>query len=601
MANNINFIQDEPLPSGTGRSGDPGLNINFQGIIQKDGKDTDQCSSFTDQYSGKYTGCVAAIAGPGGENNGPFANLGCPSKGTEKGHVLAPWVLIEFGTQNDNGTFGGGGNKITVSNLSSPTTEPKNTAVIQSFEFGQSDGIIVNVTIQDTEGGSFVDFVENLFSDWNCLHGGTDGGIPNPTMKFQFGWVKSGCLTPMPTSHSECYYCIIDGIDTSFSEGKFIAELTGTDITRTMMQGHTDEVKGDDGENKMCLADAVRELLTNDVSPNIGSVAFRRWEGGKLVPAGFEHKEADCALGKNPPQGADKKDFAANKGPKRKWTPSSQDKLRSAMRWLEGWSSDGNPPKGWMPMYNANAPKGEMVFIEDQRPDCEAKPDLYFDQDCVGVYIVNGSKESSVLEFNPKIHWDFSRLVSGGGGMGNQAAKGQKTKGSKSHGRRDCPGLTRAALQGAGHPLQTPSTEVHQAIFGKDQEDEKQKADVLQLKAFKVLHDDVTAELVIVGDPTFTPIKTRHKYLTIAFINPYFLQVGRGCTDWTSRPPCNEVLTSKAWQILQIFHKIELGKYTTHITVFLPPGGTDGSPGEPLGLWVNGWRPKLCTPAPQGA
>ncbi len=582
-----------------GRRGDPGLNINFQGIIQKNGKDTDQCRSFHDQSSvGKFEGCVAAIAGPGDIGGDPFG-IFCSGKGAERGHVLAPWVMIEFGIQNNNGTFGSGDNRITVSNLSSPTTDPKNTAVIQSFEFGHSDGFIVNVTIQDTEGGSFVEFVDNLFSDWNCLHGG--GAVPFPTMKFQWGWVKSGCLTPIPTTHSECYYCIMDGIDTSFSEGKFIAELTGTDICRTMMQGHTDKVKGDDGPNKMCLADAIRELLTNDVSPNVGSVAFRRWKGGKLVPAGFEHKEAGCGLGKNPDQGADGKDFAANKGPKDKWIPQSQDKLRCVMRWLEGWSTDGTPPKGWMPMYNANAPKGEMVFFEDQRPNCEAKPDAFFDQDCVGVYIVNGSKKSPVLAFNPKIHWDFSRLVSGGGGLGNQAAKGQKTKGSKSHGRRDCPGLTRAALQGAGHPLQTPSTEVHQAIHGKRQEDEKQKADVLQLKAFKVLHDDVTAELVVVGDPKLTPIKTMFKYVTIAFINPFFLQIGRGCTDWTSRPPCNEVLTSKAWQVQQVLHKIELGKYTTHLTVFLPPAGTDGKPGEPLGLWINGWRPKLCPPAPQGA
>ena len=325
-------------------------------------------------------------------------------------------------------------------------------------------------------------------------------------------------------------------------------------------------------------------------------ISFRKWEGGKIVPAGFDFKEPECAVGKKQ-VGSDGNPFVTSKGPKTKWTPNSQDKLTCAMQWLEKWNSDSVPPKGWYPRYNPTILGGEIIFWEDEKPDCEAKDDDYYRERCVGVYIVNGSDQSPVLEFNPKIHWHFGMLKSGGGGMGDDKVKAVKTEGSKSPGRRDCPGLTRADVPGAGHPMQITSTEPLLAKHGGDAEDEGQKAQVRQLKAFKVNQGPINAELVLVGDPTFNPVLSLGKYLTIIFINPYFLQKGTGCQDWTiSDPPCNEVLTSRAWRIQKVYHKIDSGKYTTHLSVVLMGPGTEDAPaGQPLGLWLNGWRPKVCS------
>jgi len=559
-------------------AGDPGI-INFQGISDKD---PDQCGSTNNQFNfGNFGGCASAIAGPRKE---------CQRKGTETGNVLAPWVIAEFGVLGE----GHKGNKITVSNNSSFNTKPKNTAIIQSFEFSFSEGIKVNIVIHDQEGGSFVDFVDNIFNDWNCLKGGA--AISAPQVKFQFGWVKSGCGLSSPTTYSQCYYGIITGIDTSFAEGKFITELTIVGIAQLMVEGHADKTIGDEGENKVCLADAIKELLTNGVAPNVKFVSFRKWEGGKVVPAGFACKEDGCEVGEKQ-LGSDGFPFVTSKGPKYKWIPESQDKLTCAMRWLEKWNSDSTPPKGWYPRYNPTILGGEIIFWEDEKPDCEAKDDNWFKERCIGVYIVNGSDQSPVLEFNTKIKWLFGQLRSGGGGMGNDKVKAVKFEGSKSPGRRDCPGLTRPDVPGAGHPMQITSTEALQAKWGGDAEDEGQKAQVIQLKAFKVNQGPFNAELVLVGDPTFNPVLSIQKYLTIIFINPYFLQKGKGCQDWSiSDPPCNEVLTSRAWRIQGIFHKIELGKYTTHLSVVLAgPGGEDGPVGEPLGLWFNGWKPKICS------
>jgi hypothetical protein len=575
---------------------DPGLNINFQGLIKNQGGEgegefSSQCGSVTHQTKPKFDGCAALVA----QGLIPGAiGFNCPEiKGPERGDVLAPWVLVEFGSGGSNAFVpgaGAGGSKITVSNLSSPNTTPQNTAVIQSFEMGASDGITVRVTILDQEGGSFVDFYDNLLKDWNCLK---NQAVGVATMKYQFGWVKSGCNQNYPTSYSKCYYATVTGIDTSFSEGKFRAEIQGVDIGKLMQQGHVEEIKGDDGENKMCLMDAIEKLLTNDVAPNVKSVRFLRQAEGGPKPCGFDFKE-----GKGCFKIVD--GVRISKGPKDKFVPSSRNKLETCMKWIGDFSTDGqgDEPKGWIATYDPTILGGEIIFWEDSKPNCTSKADDFFAKKCVGMYTVNGGKNSAVIEFNPKINWNFAQLVVGGGAVGDGAAdpwfKDQPGKGAKSPGRTDCPTLTRAAIEGAGHPLAVTNTEVMQNKFGDQGQAERQKAVGRQLKASKVRHDNFTSELVIIGDPTLNPLDVMNKYMTILFINPFHLQIGTGCTDWTARPPCNEVLTSKAYRVKQINHKIELGKYTTHYTVELAAQQTDGSTEAKLGLWVNGWRPQVC-------
>jgi hypothetical protein len=532
------------------------------------------------------TGCAAQVTD-------------CTAKGPEKGNTLAPYVLVEFGAFGADGL--NTGNKITVSNESSPGTSPPHTAIVQSFELGFSDGLGGKIVIQDTEGGSFVQFAENLFADWKCL----ENPVTTPQIKMQFGWVKSGCERPYPFSFSRCYYGIIDGLDTSYTEGKFIAELKIIDIGKAMTEGHVEAVKGSDDQT-WCLADAIRALLTNDVSPNVGNVSFRKVEGGELVPTGFLKNDADCG-GPVPDGGDGQPSITGGKGPKDKWDPKSQPKMTAAMRWIKDYNSVDK--KGWRPFYDPSTPGGEIIFLADSKPHCDDAPTSFFWDKCLGHYIVNGGNESPVLEFNPKIHWDFAMLVSGGGQTGDQKVKPLPEEGSKSPGRRDCPKLKRAIIPGAGHPMAITSNEVLLNQEGANAEDEGHKAQINQFKAYRVNIAPINAELVIIGDPEYYPLKTQGKYVSITVINPFFVQKNGGqddggCADWnvTTINACNEVLSHPGWQVMKIMHKIELGKYTTHLTVQQAgPGTLDGNQGQHGGLWEgeggwnNGWTPVSCS------
>ena len=506
---------------------------------------------------------------------GCLANYGLNSRSVkrpESGHVLAPWVIVEFK---------GSGSVITVGNESAPDVKPKHTAVIQSFEFGYHDGMKVNLTIQDQQGGSFVTFCEHLFKDWICSERGVP---PAAEMQFQFGWCKAGCNGILPEASSPCYCALVDSVETNFREGKFVAQLTGVDLGTTMFEGISDKIRGGLGQEGECLTQAIRKLLIESEPPNVKKVDFLRMENGVITPAGFEIEH--CGF---------------SSGPKGKWIANGRDKLTIAKNWIDGWRSDKK--HGWMMQYDSTYPGGRIIFWEDRRPKCKAESDEYWEKNSIGTYVVNGGKSSPVIEFNPKIKWNFSTLISGGGAISNETTApladtggaGDNAGGrtSKTPGRRECFTLTRAAMPGAGKTMQATNTENHKNIEGKNAVDRQHKGYDAALKALKVLHDNITADLVIVGDPTLLPPNEAiARNCTIIFINPFYLQEGTGCQDWTvSEPPCNEVLTNKAWQIKQVTHRIEAGRFTTTLEVYLAAPGIDGDRLEPLGLWVNGWRP----------
>ncbi len=73
------------------------------------------------------------------------------------------------------------------------------------------------------------------------------------------------------------------------------------------------------------------------------------------------------------------------------------------------------------------------------------------------------------------------------------------------------------------------------------------------------------------------------------------LRSAPACTQasskWLAKPTCNEVLSNKGWICKSITHKIEAGKYTTTIGVYLTAPGVDSPPNTPLGSWTGGWHP----------
>lgn len=479
----------------------------------------------------------------------------------QEGNTLAPWVRVKFE---------GSGGDITVGNDSSPSTNPKHVACIKSFEFGYSDGLTLRLVIHDEQGGSFVQFMNNLLTDWSKLK------EPNPAtcrMEIQFGWSASGCNTPIPGAQSRCYYCLSDSVETNFTGGKFIFEITGKDLCHRMFEGGSDLIYGGTGQEGMCLVEAIEKFMTAGPAPNVGKVKFLTMKSGVPEQIKFE------------------KDDQPFKGPKSgPWKADGQDKLRVVMRWLEGHLSENK--KSWVPQYNSEEKEGELIFWEDTKPRCST--DRSWDESCIGAYVVNGGKKSPVIEFNPKIRWDFARLVGNGGNLSSEKAAALPGEGSKNPGR-DCPGLKAEEIKGAGHSVQTTPTESSKDLYAGDAAKKKAEADAEAIKAIKVLHDNVEADLVIVGDPTILPPSEAmwSKNIAIVVVNPYFLTVSgnAACGEWMANPVCNEVLSNKAWICKSITHRIESGNYTTTIGVYLTAPGIDVSPGTPVGGDPSGWTP----------
>lgn len=509
----------------------------------------------------------------------------CVKRLPEEGEVLAPWVTIQFESSGDY---------ITVSNESSPLTDPENIACIKSFEFGHSNGLTVRVVVQDQEGGEFKTFTEHVLKHWDTMKKPTP---PGSTMMFQFGWVKSGCTVPYPNKKSPCYSCTVTGLETSFSEGKFIVEITGVDIGHVMQEGYADVIKGstDSSTLSMCLQDAVTDLLTKSPAPVIGRVRFARMENGVAWPCGFEYHDIDCECNQSTEE-------CVNKGPKSKWSSEGQDKLQAAKRWVENWCSDRG--KQWKMQYNFADPEGEMIFWEDRVPQCKAKGSPYWNSNCVGEFLVNGGKESNVIEFNPKFKWQFgATLTSGGGGIAQNAVgplppEGNTSGygGAKSPGRRECSGLTRVSNEGAGHTTQIPVDESIRSVLGKHAMSAAQRSQAKAIVADGILTEAIQADLVILGSPgLLPPYESRAKNCYIKFLNPpYIVEDERtGKQDWLARPRVNEILTNRAWLVDSVTHRIQAGSFTTTIGVFLPAVGIHGNPDEPWGLMEHedSWDP----------
>jgi len=514
-------------------------------------------------------------------------NMGFTTKGVESGNTLAPWVLIEFSRK------GRIGNKISVSNQSSPGTLPPNTAVIQTFEIGWTDGMKGNITIHDIEGGNFVRFAENLITDFQCLNGAST----NPKVKIQFGWVKSGCPNSYPTAASECYHGYILGIDTNYAEGKFIAQLEFAGLATFMTEGYVEAVQGTD-DQPLCLMDAIEKLLTKDVKPNVAKVRFARVVGAKngsrLQDCGFKQRCGD--------EGKDD----VGRGPKDKFPPNSKDKMTAVMSWLKSWPTDKD--LGWRPWYNPNVEGGEVIFLEDTNPECVDKDTNFFLSKNIGHYIVNGGDASPVLEFSPKIKWNFALLQSSGGSMGNQQTNSFKgvEEGGKSPGRRPCVKLLRPVQKGTGHPMNITDNEVLLNQFAADSVNQGQKGVNKAINAYRLNFGAIAAELVVVGDPTLNPIQTQSRFLAITVINPFHINTEKsGNKDWniTAGNSCNNILSNPGWMVKHVTHKIELGKYTTHFSLTLAaPGSMNGDTDQHAGLWApiggtwsNGWTPANCS------
>ncbi len=491
----------------------------------------------------------------------------------ESGHLLAPWVAIDF---TDSTGAGSSGSSITVSNRSSESTDPQNCAVIKSFELGHSDGTCARITIHDTQGGSFQEFMKHLVKDWSCLK---DVNPATLLMRVQFGWVKEGCGMSLPMVASPTYYIMCDSVETNYTEGKFIFEITGRDICHRMLEGAVELQLGGEGEKSVHLLHAVHELMCDSVAPNIGKVTFRTIHGTTVVTSTTTSSSNSELF---------KADTIEERklGPKGKWDAKGQNKLEAIRRWIDDCPSIEG--RMWLPQYNSTEPEGELIFWENSKPD-KNESDAYWESSCIGSYIVNGGPSSPVIEFNPKIRWDFGTVTAVGGQTGDGQLNPFGTEGAKNPGTEAMP---REKLKGAGHVQQTMPSDSMKDRFGNQAVTEAAHNDAVSKKTITLTPGNIAADLVIIGDPIFCPPfeALNIKNITIVMINPFYLTSQNNC-EWLSTPQCNAVLSNKGWIIKSVTHKIDSGVYTTTIGVELSAPGINLPSEESFGGWAGGWKP----------
>lgn len=502
------------------------------------------------------------------------------------GHLLAPWVSIDFVDMKFQGSAGA----VTVSNRSSDSTDPKHCAVIKSFSLGHSEGTDVSVVIHDTHGGNFEAFMNHLFSDWMCVKKIDHGQL---LMKVRFGWTKSGSKEPVPVSSSKCYYIICSSIEANFTEGKIVFDIVGHDVVHRMPEGAAEFQVGGEGDKGVHFLHAVMQFLTdpNSPAPNISAVKFILNEGKSKSEYTFDSK--------NPPKGSSgpnlfnmDEEKEKRLGLLGKWSAQGLNKIEAVRKWAHQNPSANN--NNWIIRMDTTLEKPTLVFEENSVVRCGNESDSYFDSLSLGTYIVNGGPLSPVVEFNPKIKWDFTAPVgAGAGSSGVQMNESQKDGGKHQGG--EC--MPKEKSAGAG---QITSVEPHEnqinkggKILGKDEEHEG----VIK-RTVSIIPYGVAADLVIVGDPSFCPPNESVgiKFVSIVVINPFHIAPeGSGSGgDWLAQPICNEVLSNKGWLVKSVNHRIDAGSYHTTIGVELSTPGITLPAGNKLGGWEKGWKPKSC-------
>ncbi len=492
--------------------------------------------------------------------------------GPEEGAVLTPWVAIDF--VSVSGETGEG--VITVGNESSPNLDPNATAIIKSFSFGHTDGVTGSVVIHDIQGGQFEQFMHNLVSDWSCMK---DYSGANLFARMQFGWAKSGVSAPMLENSSPCYYLFVRHIETNTADGKLVFEVSFQDTMAITLEGTVTE-----NHSEMHLMDAIHKLCVDGVAPNISSVKIK-----------LANKEDEDTGKKN---GYFKASTLQEKimGPIGKWDTLGKSKLDTVRAWLRTTLSINE--RSWSLSYNPEVVGGELIIWESSVPaDSEniPKTDAELDESSLGTYVVNGGPYSSVIDFSPKVSWDFSAFGISGASFSDRDMNAANTEGGKNP---DSQRFPKEQYEGAGTQTTNAPNDNVLDREGDDAVAENYKAIAAEKRNMNIYYSSITADLVIIGDPNICRPRdgaSLARHLAIVYINPMYLdQDAKGRMEWLAQPAINPVFSNKNWIVKSVGHNIEAGRYTTTLTVNLPVPNSDLGPDANFGNWTNGWKPKNC-------
>ena len=470
--------------------------------------------------------------------------LGGPIQVPIDGNNIGPWVRVFFAD--------GEGETISVGNQSSPGLS--NHAVIKSFEYGSSNGVQCKVEIIDEEGGAFEQFIQKLLK---CINESSK----SYNMKVQFGWIVANCEGNTTAMSSPVLTFSLINIEITLSEGKIKFTIHGQDIFQAVFVSREDKNFGTD-DNPMRIKNAIQKLMSGE-EPKINVEYFRKSASGSISTFDFDPE------------------FGPG-GPKAVWTSDNQNKLNTAMKWLEPFVTDRK--KGITPKWDSTASDPTVILWEDLTPDCQQQVSA---ARIIGTYVVNGGQCSNVISFSPNINWivAFSNLASGGDT--GSATTGETKK--KQPTDTDC--AVQSEKTGVQQSIQITGPAL--AVYGPKQAlEQTNKAQQANNRANSSVNSGViqpiTAELRIQGDPSFQFCSLKDwagKFVAIVVINPFHLaDTGDGgCGDWLAQPGCNAVLSNRHWRIESINHQIKEGSFTTTLKVVLDTPGFNYEAGTGLG------------------
>jgi len=477
-------------------------------------------------------------------------NGGSPITPIDGVESLGPWVQVTF---SDNQGF-----RLTVGNASFPNGSgaEANSAVIRDFEFGQSTGVGVKMTILDQQGGVLSKLTKRINTNPN-------NAIDDYVLQIQFGWISSLCSGGATfIKQSDIITFIALSISVSYADGgKIVYDIEGGDLLTHIKSSKVSKSYGSN-DAPLPLQTAITDMFEDhDPEPGGIIVEFRSMNTGDVW---------NFQGGPNNPAGC--------------WTGSMQDKVSTALGWMRGYLTENN--KGCTTYtWNASSDLGPtIIFWEDPWPGNYET----LDPTCLGTYIVNGSKCSPVISFMPtaKFAYVFPQYQQAGGGATTTSSQGVQSQGAVKG--QDQPG------QGASVPLLDPIKDWYLQSNGMNLAAAQAAIKAVARNSLWPFPygESVEADLVIQGDPSsyYTDITQYYgKTLSIIMVNPFYLSSGimdlptlgvtvgppGGCPIWLAYPPCNPIFSNRYWYIQKVNHSIKAGSYLTTIKLRLPVPGLD--------------------------
>lgn len=506
--------------------------------------------------------------------------------------ILAPFVVMQV-LDSNGGMQAQASTSIAVGNKSSP---PNNTAVIKSFQLGMSNGIGAHIEIVDESLGDFLGF-SKLYNTLTRLQGSKDDAKAKNIVKVQWGWQPTSCSQgPVSLTDSSCpkpgnkglrsatHTFILLNMTLNYSGGQPKYTLECVDQIDQLYDSRVRGVLGQDGQ-EIKMTEAIKMLLD------------KRNVNVRFVKLGKNCSEAEDLKWSS--EGGD-----ATGGYMGVFQGKGRNILATVMDWVRVITTAVG--KGTTYFYDSTKNPPELIIAESLKPACNEN--MNPDDFNIGTYIVNGGKESPVLNFYPNIKWSGLQAYIGG-----QAPQSHGADAHNIQGPADCllnliPELHRkatgaASLVGsfAGGPLggiigaaanagnlnlmetgaKIPhSTDRNAKQIFQQQSVVKSSSNMLEHTLANFSWNAIQAEMRVQGDPSLsTPIYLIGRFVSIVYINPFHVQPG---CSWTQDKVCNEILSNKTWIITGVSHEIKAGSYTTTLKLMLPAPGIDLASGKSI-------------------